>query len=143
MSPQSPIASYQNMYVVFLHPVILQLQYRSFITSLLHACTRMVPRSILRVKILGLPWKKFFPRDESWCCVPYAYFIPYAYGTYRMRTVRTIRVWYVFLYHTRMVVPYAYTVSHSIKLCIGTGGSIPNAYYIQKAMSFIALALHY
>ena len=43
-----------------------KVQYRSFITSLLHACTRMVPRSILRVKILGLPWKKFFPRDESW-----------------------------------------------------------------------------
>ena len=42
------------------------IQYRSFITSLLHACTRMVPRSIWRVKILGLPWKKFFPRDESW-----------------------------------------------------------------------------
>ena len=73
------------------------------------------------------------------CCVPYAYFIPYAYGTYRTRTVRTIRVWYVFLYHTRMVVPYAYTVSHSIKLFIGTGGSIPNAYYVQNTMSFIAL----
>ena len=40
-------------------------------------------------------------------------------------------------YRTRMVVPYAYTVSHSIKLSIGTGGSIPNAYYAQKAMSFI------
>ena len=64
------------------------------------------------------------------CCVLYAYFIPYAYGTYRTRTVCTIRVWYVFLYHTRMVVPYAYTVSHSIKLSIGTGGSIPNAYNI-------------
>ena len=33
-----------------------------------------------------------------------------------------IRVWYVFLYHTRMVVPYAYTVSYSIKLSVGTGG---------------------
>ena len=43
-----------------------QIQYRSFITSLLHACTRMVPRSIWQVKILGLPWKNFFPRDESW-----------------------------------------------------------------------------
>ena len=39
---------------------------------------------------------------------------------------------------------YAYTVSpHSIKLSIGTGGSILNAYYVQKAVSFIALALHY
>ena len=47
---------------------------------------------------------------------------------------------YVFLYHTRMVVPYAYTVSHSIKLSIGTGGSIPNAYYVQSAMSVIASA---
>ena len=28
--------------------------------------------------------------------------------SYHTRTVRTIRVWYVFLYHTRMVVPYAY-----------------------------------
>ena len=64
------------------------------------------------------------------CCVPYAY------GTYR----------------TRMVcfsVPYAYGctvcvyVSHSIKLSVRTGGSIPNAYYAQKAMSFIALALRY
>ena len=42
------------------------LQYRSFISSLLHACTRMAPRSIWRVKILGLPWKNFFPQDESW-----------------------------------------------------------------------------
>ena len=57
-----------------------------------------------------------------------------------MRTVRTIRVWYVFLYHMRMVVPHAYTVSHSIKLSIRTGGSIPNAYYAQKAMSVIASA---
>ena len=40
-------------------------QYHSFITSLLHACTRMAPRSIWRVKILGLSWKNFFPRDES------------------------------------------------------------------------------
>ena len=71
------------------------------------------------------------------CCVPYAYFIPYAYGTHRTRTVRTIRVWYVFLYHTRMVVPYAYTVSHSIKISIGTRGSIPNAYYAQKTMYII------
>ena len=61
------------------------------------------------------------------CTVCVFHTIPYAYGTYRTRTVRTIRVWYVFLYHTRMVVPYAYTVSHSIKLSIGTGGSIPNA----------------
>ena len=45
---------------------IIEVQYRSFITSLLHACTCMAPRSIWRVKILGLPWKKFFPRDESW-----------------------------------------------------------------------------
>ena len=60
------------------------------------------------------------------------------YGTYHTRTVRTIRVWYVFLYHTGMVVPYTYTVSHSIKLSIGTGGSIPNAYYTQNAMSVIA-----
>ena len=79
---------------------------------------------------------------HAWlCCVPYAYFIPYAYGTYRTRTVRTIRVWYVFLYHTRdhtrMVVPYAYTVSHSIKISIRTRGSIPNAYYAQKAMYII------
>ena len=66
--------------------------------------------------------------NQCYCCVPYAYFISYAYGTYRTRMVRTIRVWYVFLDHTRMVVPYAY-VSHSIKLSIGTGGSIPNAYY--------------
>ena len=60
--------------------------------------------------------------------------------TYRMCTVRTIRVWYVFLYHTRMVVLYTYTVSHSIKLSIRTGGSIPNAYYTQKVMSVIASA---
>ena len=48
--------------------------------------------------------------------------------------------------NTRMVcfsVPYAYGctvcvyVSHSIKLSIGTGGSISIAYYAQKAMSFI------
>ena len=39
-----------------------------------------------------------------------------------------------------MVVPYAYTFSHSIKLSIRTGGSIPNAYYAQKAMSVIASA---
>ena len=63
--------------------------------------------------------------------------------SYHTRMVHTVRVWYVFLYHTRMVVPYAYTVSHSIKLSIGTGSSIPNAYYVQKAMSFIAIALHY
>ena len=56
-----------------------------------------------------------------------------------VRVFHTIRVWYIFLYHTRMVVPYAYTVSHTIKLSIGTGGSIPNAYYAEKAMSFIAL----
>ena len=52
------------------------------------------------------PYIKGIPRCI--CCVPYAYFIPYAYGTYHTRTVRIIRVWYVFLYHTRMVVPYAY-----------------------------------
>ena len=40
--------------------MVAHIQYRSFITSLLHACTRMAPRSIWRVKILGLPWKKFF-----------------------------------------------------------------------------------
>ena len=54
-----------------------QVQYCSFITSLLHTCTRMAPRSIWRVKILGLPWKFFFhetsrgisrgiSRHESW-----------------------------------------------------------------------------
>ena len=32
------------------------------------------------------------------------WYIPYAYGMFFC----TIRVWYVFLYHTRMVVPYAY-----------------------------------
>ena len=43
-------------------------------------------------------------------------------------------------------VPYAYGctvqvyVSHSIKLSIETGGSIPNVYYAQKAMSVIASA---
>ena len=45
---------------------LMLIQFRSFITSLLHACTRMAPRSIWRVKILGLLWKNFFPRDESW-----------------------------------------------------------------------------
>ena len=63
-------------------------------------------------------------------------YVPYAYGTYHTRMV-------CFLYHTRMVVPYAYTVPHGIKLSMGTGDSIPNAYYAQKAMSFIALVLHY
>ena len=64
------------------------------------------------------------------CCVPYVYFMPYAYGTYRTRMVHTIRVWYFFCtIRTCMVLPYAYTVSHSIKLSIITGGSIPNAYY--------------
>ena len=43
----------------------------------------------------------------------------------------------VFLYHTRMVVLYVYTVSHSIKISIGTRGSIPNAYYAQKTMYII------
>ena len=38
----------------------MHIQYRSFITSLLHACTRMPPRSIWRIKIHGLPWKNFF-----------------------------------------------------------------------------------
>ena len=42
------------------------------------------------------------------CCVPNAYFMPYAYGTYRMCTVCTMCVWYVFLYHTHMVVLYVY-----------------------------------
>ena len=52
------------------------------------------------------------------CCVPYEYFKPYAYGTYyNTRTVRTIRVWYVFLYHTRIY------VSHSMKLSTWIGGS--------------------
>ena len=46
--------------------VVTNIQYRSFITLLLHACTRMAPHSIWRVKILGLPWKKNFPRDKSW-----------------------------------------------------------------------------
>ena len=27
-----------------------------------------------------------------YCWVPYAYFVPYAYGTYRTRTVCTVRV---------------------------------------------------
>ena len=63
-------------------------------------------------------------------------YIPYTYGTYHACMV-------FFLYRTRMVVPYVYTVSYSIKLSMGTGGSIPNAYYVQKSMSFIALALHY
>ena len=68
------------------------------------------------------------------CCVPYAYFIPYAYGTYRTRTVCTIGVWYVFLYHTCMVVPYGYTyVSASMKLSIRTEDYIPNAYFSKAA----------
>ena len=35
-------------------------------------------------------------------------FHAYTYGTYRTRTVRTIRVRYDFLYHTLMVIPYTY-----------------------------------
>ena len=61
-------------------------------------------------------------------------YVPYAYGM----LLCTIRVW---LYRTRILFS-----SHSIKLFIGTGltgGSIPNDYYVQKAMSLIALALHY
>ena len=47
-------------------------------------------------------------KSISYCSIPYAYFVPYAYGTYHTRTVRfsvpyaygiDIRVWYV---------PYAY-----------------------------------
>ena len=48
--------------------------------------------------------------DQCACCVPYAYFIPYAYGMYRMR----IRIWYD---RTRMVwlfVPYEYTYTITV-----------------------------
>ena len=65
LSKKTKVMQYQ-LQKDYLKDRALHLQYRSFITSLLHACTRMVPRSIWRVKILGLPWKKFFPRDESW-----------------------------------------------------------------------------
>ena len=54
------------MQLRFLVGLLSIIQYRSFITSLLHACTRMAPHSIWQVKILVLPWKIFFPRDESW-----------------------------------------------------------------------------
>ena len=43
------------------------------------------------------------------CCVPYVYFIPYAYGTYHTRICiygMTVRIWYgyiyIYLYHMRM-----------------------------------------
>ena len=38
----------------------MYVQYRSFIISLLHACTCMAPCSIWHVKIHGLSWKIFF-----------------------------------------------------------------------------------
>ena len=49
-------------------------------------------------------WAMYHDLPPSHCCVPYAYFIPYAYGTYHTR----ICIWYD---RTRMVwlfVPYAY-----------------------------------
>jgi len=36
------------------------------------------------------------------CSILDAYLVPYA------RTVHTIHIWYEILYHTRMVIPYAY-----------------------------------
>ena len=42
-----------------------------------------------------------------------------SYLTRMIRYGNTIRVWHVFLYHTRMVVPYEF-VSHSIKLSVGS-----------------------
>ena len=48
----------------------------------------------------------------------------------------TVRVWYVFPYHTRMVVPYAYMLHHGCtqhKASIGTGSSIPKAYTQKQA----------
>ena len=61
------------------------------------------------------------------CSVPYAYFIPYAYGTYHMRMVCTIRIWYNFVYHTRTIhtirvwyVPYVYGMYYMrmVQFCI-------------------------
>ena len=65
---------------------------------------------------------------------------------YTVQIFLTIHVWYISymysMYHMRIVcfsVPYAYGcivcvyISHSIKLYIGTGGSIPKAYYSKAS----------
>ena len=44
--------------------------------------------------------------SKAWyCCVPYAYFIPYMYGTYHTR----IRIWYDRTHMVWLFVPYAYS----------------------------------
>ena len=43
-----------------------EIQYHSFITSLLYTCTCMASCSIWCVKIHSLPWKILFPQDKSW-----------------------------------------------------------------------------
>ena len=57
---------YTNAVILFntVKSLKFDLQYCSFITSLLHACTRMAPRNIWRVKLHGLPWKIFFHKTS-------------------------------------------------------------------------------
>ena len=82
---------------------------------------------VLKISVRSVshgPVRKIDPTNimkQSICCVPYdhtrmvhtvrIWFVPYAYGMFFC----TIRVW---LYHTIIY------VSHSIKLSVGTGGSI-------------------
>ena len=47
---------------------------------------------------------KFF----YYCSAPYAYIVPYAYGTSHTRMGYPIRVWANIMSHTRMGVPYEY-----------------------------------
>ena len=60
-------------------------------TTVLAAMLMYIPRA------LWMLWKVIVKTVVYGMCI-----------SYHTRMVRTLRVWYVFLYHKRMVVPYAY-----------------------------------
>ena len=57
----------------------------------------------MHVAMMNGGYKRVSCGKQWLCSIPYAYFVPYAYGMYHTRMVHTIRVRYDFPYHTRTV----------------------------------------
>jgi len=76
------------------------------------------PISLLRPEMAGVSTALLVLQMVSmcYCSVPYAYFVPYAYGMTRTRIGRPIHVWEVFQSHTRMGILYAYGAPYAYRI---------------------------